>query len=600
MDIKFNPKDTLIPVMNSMTRTDVVEIGRATCRSLNQIGFHGAVSPGSIMLSDDGRVILDVGLQGEVSSLGADALEFTAPELFWHGEKTTAADVYSLGMIMYLGLNNGVSPFSSGEDADVKVRADALRRRMNGEGFPQLENCGKKLSEVISKALSYEQADRYQNAGEFLAELEAVPVLPPQYIGFSAAALLESDPELAKALDDEMGTQDVLQAEERTKAQKEYKVEKDFEKTEKAKKKAAPVPTKKKSNLPVLIGIVAVAVAVLAIIALRTQEGDILPDVTPEIDVTPSVVASAEPTESPSASADPDATDDPNATADPDATVDPENPEATPDEGSVPVVTVPTAPPVTSPPPVVIPTTAPTTPVATTAPTTPVATTAPTTAPVVTQAPTPTTAPVVTAAPQPTQIPVVTAAPQPSPTVTAAPQPTTAPIPTPTVAPPSTPTPTATPIPTVTPTNTPNPNAPTATSGNYTVVLDNLTWEEAEAQAEAMGGHLAVISSLDEYEEITKLAEEIGATYIWLGAKRNPDTNQMEWVNGEPFTFDAWGTGEPSYTDEYDGTAEDYLLLWNVSFGNRSGWRFNDSRPDLYGYNSGIFGGKIAYIYEID
>ena len=104
----------------------------------------------------------------------------------------------------------------------------------------------------------------------------------------------------------------------------------------------------------------------------------------------------------------------------------------------------------------------------------------------------------------------------------------------------------------------------------------------------------------EELDAIIDMAEQLGVQYVWLGAKRNADTGEMEWVTGEDIDFYVWDLNEPSYKDAYDGTAEDYLLLWKVSFGDHSGWKYNDSRPDLYGYSPKIFGGKIAYICEMD
>ena len=90
----------------------------------------------------------------------------------------------------------------------------------------------------------------------------------------------------------------------------------------------------------------------------------------------------------------------------------------------------------------------------------------------------------------------------------------------------------------------------------------------------------------------------MGASYVWLGAKRNIPGGAMEWVTGENINFYVWDLNEPSYKDGYDGTPEDHLLLWKVNFGDHSGWKYNDSRGDLYASYPSIFGGKIAYICQ--
>ena len=130
--------------------------------------------------------------------------------------------------------------------------------------------------------------------------------------------------------------------------------------------------------------------------------------------------------------------------------------------------------------------------------------------------------------------------------------------------------------------------------------MENVSWDTAKARCEAMGGHLAVIRNQEEFDQVVALAEQLGARYVWLGAKRDPDTGEMEWVTGEDVDFYVWDLNEPSYKDGYDGTPEDYLMLWQVTFGDHNGWKYNDSRPDVYGYSHSIFGGKIAYICQMD
>ncbi|NCB36090.1 MAG: hypothetical protein EOM58_08600, partial [Clostridia bacterium] len=93
------------------------------------------------------------------------------------------------------------------------------------------------------KAVSYDENERFQTPTEFMLALESCPVLPAEFAGFTPAALMESNPELARALDEEMGTNAVAAAQARTAAKKEYRVDKDFEPV------AAP---KKKSRAPVI------------------------------------------------------------------------------------------------------------------------------------------------------------------------------------------------------------------------------------------------------------------------------------------------------------------------------------------------------------
>ena len=523
----FDPNNTVLSHMNHMSRTEAIELGKAVCAALEGTECHGAIWPGAITLLPDGAAALDAPLEGEILNLSAEALEYAAPELFWHGKRSGRADVYSIGLMLYCAMNGGQHPFYPTEgEIGVKERADALRRRMKGEALPPLMDCGRKFGAVIQKAVSYDEAERYASPAELRAALDACPVLPAQYAGFTPAALLESDPDLARALDEEMGTSTVAEAAARTAAQKEYKVDKHFEDS------VPPAP--KKSRGPLIAIAVIIAAVIIILLCLRACGGT--PAVTPSPSISPGVDSP-----SPEVSPSPDATVSPDGSASPDVTNDPEA-SVSPDVTSAPGVS--SSPQVSTPAAV---------------------------------------SPAVSAAPGTSSAPAV------SPTVTAAPRPT------------ATPRPTTTPASTPAPTPTPTPTVPkTATSGSFTMVMENVSWDTAKARCEAMGGHLAVIHNQEEFDTVVALAEQLGARYVWLGAQRNPDTGEMEWVTGEDIDFYIWDLNEPSYTDGYDGTPENYLMLWQVTFGDHNGWKYNDSRPDVYGYSQKIFGGKIAYICQMD
>ena len=75
----------------------------------------------------------------------------------------------------------------------------------------------------------------------------------------------------------------------------------------------------------------------------------------------------------------------------------------------------------------------------------------------------------------------------------------------------TTPTPTvsvATPAPTETPTPTPTPKP----EPTYEVVTADVSWADAEAAAEAKGGHLVVIDSAEKWTRVAQLADESGLT----------------------------------------------------------------------------------------
>ncbi|MCD8129245.1 MAG: protein kinase [Oscillospiraceae bacterium] len=130
----------------------------------------------------------------------------------------------------------------------------------------------------------------------------------------------------------------------------------------------------------------------------------------------------------------------------------------------------------------------------------------------------------------------------------------------------------------------------------YELVLADVTWTQAKALCEEMGGHLVTVESAEEMQTVIALAEENSAQFVWLGAQRESD-GVWRYVTGEEMTYVAWDSGEPTVTDS-DGTAEDYLLLWyRPAVGT---WSCNDTRNDPISVLPATYSGKIAYICEYD
>ena len=148
--------------------------------------------------------------------------------------------------------------------------------------------------------------------------------------------------------------------------------------------------------------------------------------------------------------------------------------------------------------------------------------------------------------------------------------------------------PSAAPTPTPTPTPTPKPE-PT-----YEVVTADVSWADAEAAAEAKGGHLVVIDSAEKWTRVAQLADESGLTYVWIGLHRT-DSGELAWVKDNVDPVYNWASGEPSVHDT-NGAAEDYVLITRTN----SGWYYNDCIGDPAGRYPQFYSGKIGYIIEID
>ena len=131
---------------------------------------------------------------------------------------------------------------------------------------------------------------------------------------------------------------------------------------------------------------------------------------------------------------------------------------------------------------------------------------------------------------------------------------------------------------------------------SYQVIKDNVSWTRAAAACTRLGGHLAVINDEAEFNEITRLCDEQGLTYVWIGAHRVGGVEK--WENGSDLTdgYVLWARGEPTYIDRNDQVAEDYIMLWK----NNGTWAYNDNRDDPYADYPYMFEGIIGYVCEFN
>lgn len=140
---------------------------------------------------------------------------------------------------------------------------------------------------------------------------------------------------------------------------------------------------------------------------------------------------------------------------------------------------------------------------------------------------------------------------------------------------------------------------------HYEVIQADVTWDEAEEKCEGrvyngVSGHLAVITSQEEYDAVVTVLNEYISThpgaeklyYVWLGAwiddvdAENYIFN-YKWVTGEDWSYENWCSTysdkgdyivEPSY---YDGDLiENRLILWGYQR-EKLGWTFSDQNGNL-------------------
>ncbi len=178
-NLSFDPDNTLAGGLYAMTPREAIHLGIGLCEAVERVvgadGCHGAVWPGNITAAD-GQVALGPAGSGSVAGLEPDALEFISPEQFWNGKVTQASDVYSIGLVLYTALNNGVMPFFEPDTEHTpEARAYALQSRMKGSPLPYPRSAGRELADVVEKAVAFSAEDRYEKPATLKQALQSLP-----------------------------------------------------------------------------------------------------------------------------------------------------------------------------------------------------------------------------------------------------------------------------------------------------------------------------------------------------------------------------------------------------------------------------------------
>lgn len=162
----------------------VIEIGVDLCRALEQCRknniVHRDVKPQNIFRSNDGTYKLgDFGIAKTVEkTVGGTMIgtyKYMAPEVYAHEPYGTAADQYSLGLVLYWLLNERRMPFETLPPAKLRSgeEDEAREKRFSGEEqLPAPKHGSEWLKHVVLKACSYDPKNRYENPTEMRKALE--------------------------------------------------------------------------------------------------------------------------------------------------------------------------------------------------------------------------------------------------------------------------------------------------------------------------------------------------------------------------------------------------------------------------------------------
>jgi hypothetical protein len=130
--------------------------------------------------------------------------------------------------------------------------------------------------------------------------------------------------------------------------------------------------------------------------------------------------------------------------------------------------------------------------------------------------------------------------------------------------------------------------------GRYQVVEGSFTWEQAKADAEAKGGHLATITSEGEWSLINSiLGSEINGKNLWLGGTDSETEGMWKWITGESWTYSRWKPSEPN--NSFAGNPESFVQIYGSEDDQL---RWNDLPNSVLGITSNWPWGNPSYLLE--
>lgn len=96
-----------------------------------------------------------------------------------------------------------------------------------------------------------------------------------------------------------------------------------------------------------------------------------------------------------------------------------------------------------------------------------------------------------------------------------------------------------------------------------------LSWEQANAAAVALGGHLVSINDQNEQTFLNNNIPNGALNQFWIGLRYSPSLNQFKWTSGEPVNYFNWGVGQPINVPPLSG---DYVYHLEVGPPAIEGW----------------------------
>ena len=173
---------------NDFRTSDVIRLGIDICNALelckNAKVIHRDVKQGNLFVSERGDFKLgDFGVarviehtMGITPKQGTE--QYMAPEVRKEESYGHSVDIYSLGIVLYILLNDNRMPFLPDYPQPITFtdRQQAEIRRISGEPMKPPRNASEALGKIILKACAYRPEDRYESPAAMRNDLRALLV----------------------------------------------------------------------------------------------------------------------------------------------------------------------------------------------------------------------------------------------------------------------------------------------------------------------------------------------------------------------------------------------------------------------------------------
>ena len=119
-------------------------------------------------------------------------------------------------------------------------------------------------------------------------------------------------------------------------------------------------------------------------------------------------------------------------------------------------------------------------------------------------------------------------------------------------------------------------------NGHVYLLLEAATWQDSEAEAVALGGHLATVRSQAEEDWIVRTFGSYGGEQrlLWIGLSDIQKKFHFSWSSGESVSYTCWAKGEPNNALR----GEDFVAIYYPNHSQGGKWNdWHDRTEDPIG-----------------